>query len=190
MRIFYSGLLALVLVVTGCQPQESGQVSDSMPLKLRYQVSAEAMFTDIRVENGVLAYTFFTDKDNRCAQWFKSTPCWTTDDLETVTRDLEVVELEKLWGLVNSSGVLVLKGDTFGETNLRKRAYTETLTVNVDGAERVLRYRSTPEAEEKPGAFILLEGVLRDYANKLLSGKKWCRAVCSHPMASLSRNVL
>ena len=167
MRIFYSVLLALVLVITGCQPQENDQVSNNTSLTLRYQVSAEAMFTDIRVENGVLSYTFFVDKDNRCTQWFKSTPCWTTDDLETVARDLEAAELEKLLSLIERSGVMMLKGDTFGETSLRRRAYTETLTVNVNGVERVLRYRSTPDAEGKPEAFILLEGVLRDYANEL-----------------------
>lgn len=171
MRIFYSALLALVLVITACQPQESDQVSNNMPLTLRYQVSAEAMFTDIRVENGVLSYTFFTDKDSHCAQWFKSTPCWTTDDLETVEHALKSVELEKLADLVDSSGVMALEGDAFGETNLRRRAYTETLTVNWGGAERVLRYRSTPEAEGKPAAFTVLENTLRDYADALTSDK-------------------
>ncbi len=136
-------------------------------LMLRYQASAEAVFTDIRVEDQVLSYTFFRDKDNRCAQWFKSTPCWTTDDLKTVTRDLDATELEALAAMVDSSGILTLKGDDFGESDLRRRAYTETLTVNLNGAERVLRYRSTPEAEGKPKAFSSLEKVLRDYANKL-----------------------
>ncbi len=73
--------------------------------------------------------------------------------------------------MVDSSGILTLKGDDFGESDLRRRAYTETLTVNLGGAERVLRYRSTPEAEEKPEAFSLLEKVLRDYANTLFSEK-------------------
>lgn len=172
MKAIYTALLILVLAMAGCQPQESNPVPNNTPLTLRYQASAEAMFTDIRVEDGVLSYTFFTDTDNRCAQWFKSTPCWTTDDLETLERVLEPDELEKLQTLVDSSGVLTLKGDTFGETNLRSRAYTETLTVNLDGAERVLFYRSTPEAKRKPAAFTLVENTLRDYAKALISGQQ------------------
>ncbi len=72
MKTVYMTLLALVLGLTGCQPQESEQMLNKTSLMLRYQASAEAAFTDIRVENQVLSYTFFRDKSNRCAQWFKS----------------------------------------------------------------------------------------------------------------------
>lgn len=172
MKLFYTALLMLMIGLSGCEPQEHHAVTSNKALNLRYQASAEAMFTDIQVVEGVLSYTFFVDTDNRCAQWFKSTPCWTTDDLETVTRPLDSAELDKLSGVVEQSGVMSLTGDQFGETNLRRRAYTETLTVVLEDAERVLRYRSTPDAEEKPAAFAVLEKALRDHASALYALQK------------------
>lgn len=161
---FYLVLLVSVSGLTGCQPQETETMQNRPPLTLRYQTSAEVMYTDIRVENGRLMYTFFNDPDNRCAQWFKSTPCWTEDDLQTRERELTEPELAALYALVAQLQAEPLKGDSFGETNLRKRAYTETLTINYDQTQQQLRYRSSPQAEPKPALFAELESKLRGYA--------------------------
>ncbi len=168
--VIYSALLIVIIVtgLTGCDPQETESMPHRPPLALDYRTSAEAMYTAIRVENERLSYTFFNDSDHRCAQWFKSTPCWTENDLETRERMLTDSELAALYALVEHLRVEPLQGDTFGEKNLRKRAYTETLTIHYGQVQQQLRYRSSPQAEPKPGRFAALENRLRELAATLL----------------------
>ncbi|MEZ5537761.1 MAG: hypothetical protein R3F02_19335 [Thiolinea sp.] len=171
--IFFAVLLALIFGLAGCEPEENESMPNRPPLTLRYQTSAEAMYTDIRVENGRLSYTFFEDTDNRCAQWFKSTPCWSEADLQTRERQLTVEELDKLYALAEKMHRAPLNKEVYGETNLRKRAYTETLTVGYSkDVPQQLRYRSSPQAGPKPEVFAELENVLLEYAAEMKSAGK------------------
>ncbi|MEZ5478075.1 MAG: hypothetical protein R3E95_11515 [Thiolinea sp.] len=152
--------------LSACDPRET-----TMPTPdflLRYQTSAEASYTDIRIEHGQLTHTFFTDRNHRCAQWFQSSPCWNQNDLQTLSRPLTEAELQTLWTDIQSSGVLELE-EQYGESNPRSRAYTETLRVRTaaDEPEQVIRYRSTPSAAAKPAAFAQLETSLQALARTL-----------------------
>lgn len=137
-------------------------MKDQPKLSLRYQTSSETSYTDLDLQGNVLTYTYFIDEDNRCAQWFKSTPCWTEADLKTRTVTLGEHEIEALSALVRHSGYFDLTENEFGETNKRERAYTETLTVKHGDQERVIRYRSSLASAKKPGAFAQLEQALRE----------------------------
>ncbi|MGB0845864.1 MAG: hypothetical protein ACPGSM_04020 [Thiolinea sp.] len=131
-------------------------------LHLRYQTSSETSYTDLDLKGNVLTYTYFSDDENRCAQWFKNSPCWTEADLKSRTITLSDQEMAALLALVKASGCFELEGNSFGEPNLRTRSYTETLSVKLGDQERKLRYRSSLEAEAKPGAFAQLEQALRE----------------------------
>lgn len=136
---------------------------ESTKLKLNFHSSGESFYSDIQLDDGKLAVTYFTDSEQRCAQWYKSQPCWNPTDLETITTHLTPEQQQELTKLIQNSGLMQLEGDRFGAQNLRERAYSEKLTVQLGAVERHLVYRSRPDADPKPIAFAQVESALRQY---------------------------
>lgn len=152
-------------------PTTSATASPSQDLYLHYATNGESYYTDIRIEAGTLTYTYFSDDENRCAQWFKSEPCWSDADLKTITHPLDNQAETALRQLVTDSGILSLGAELLGAHNPKQRAYSEKLEVRLGNDEHQLVYRSRPDAPAKPEPFRQLEEALQQQAQQLLQNQ-------------------
>lgn len=161
---FVGGFTILSLILTACEhsPMEKD-------LTLHYFTSSESTYTDIKLEQGQLTYTYFEDTDQRCAQWFKSSPCWTTADLKTVTAPLDAETAAELHKLVTAQPLIAQAPAalTAAEPQPAERAYHEKLAIRLGSHEQQLSYRSRPDAPPKPEAFQHIEQLLQTAAEKL-----------------------
>ncbi|QTR50109.1 hypothetical protein [Candidatus Thiothrix anitrata] len=153
--ILYS---ALTLMTSGCEQQTSPN------LQLRYFTSGESFYTEIKLEQGILYHTRFEDTDNRCAQWIKSTPCWTEDDLKTVSMALDPADIGNLSAVIKDSGILGIQETSLGGAKQGQRHYAQRLEIQMDGEQKHLIYRSFPGSAAKPEAFQRIETALLEYA--------------------------
>ena len=120
---FYTLLIALTLLMAACDRQDKTMPQTNSPLYLHYSTSSESSYTDIKLHDNQLTYTYFVDDNNRCAQWFKSEPCWQDSDLKTLTLTIDQSIQEKLQHLLaDKGGLLALGKDSFGAKNPRDRA--------------------------------------------------------------------
>ncbi|PID49461.1 MAG: hypothetical protein CR991_06880 [Proteobacteria bacterium] len=158
---------SVLVLLTACDTQENRLKTPLPELYLHFSTNGESYYTDIKLENGQLTYTYFQDAENRCAQWFKSEPCWSQEDLTTLSTQLSSEEQAQLSELIQNSGILQLVDDHSGENRKGQRAYTEKLDVKLASEERHFRHHSSPNAAPKPEAFALLEKALRDTVRKL-----------------------
>jgi hypothetical protein len=136
-------------------------------LYLRFLATGESFYTEIRLANGILSYTYFEDDENRCAQWVKNTPCWQQSDLKTISMALPDEDLDNLYTLVKESGILKLQRDTFGGARQGQRHYAQKIEAGLDGKEKTITYQSFPGASKKPEAFARVETALLEYARDL-----------------------
>lgn len=156
----------VVLLLTACEhlPMEED-------LALHYATSSETSYTDIKIEQGQLAYTYFEDTDNRCAQWFKSTPCWTQADLKTVTAPLDVETETALRHWISEQkrpeAAPPIELQAAQAPSSLERAYSEKLTIRLGQHEQQLVYLSRPDAPPKPESFQQIEQLLHTAAEKL-----------------------
>ncbi|WP_298610149.1 hypothetical protein [uncultured Thiothrix sp.] len=157
----------VALLLTACErlPMEE-------EFALHYFTSTEGSYTDIKLEQGQLTYTYFEDTENRCAQWFKSTPCWTQADLKTVTAPLDAETEKALRNLVNEQKLLEAKAvpaalKTAQGQASPERAYSEKLDIRLGQNEQQLVYLSRPDAPPKPESFQQIEQVLQAAVQKL-----------------------
>ena len=155
-------LLALALL-GGCPPKKQGtgtKTAASDRFDVRFHTTAEASYTDIHFDGAYIVWTTFEDKDNRCAQWVASTPCWKSQDLTTRKSMLDKGEFVDLRRLIESLDFFSLR-DTYGGARAGRRYYSETLRVVHGGRDKTVAYHSFPEAQPKPAAFAKLEAHLR-----------------------------
>jgi hypothetical protein len=136
-------------------------------LSLRFLATGESFYTEISLAHGILSYTYFEDTTGRCAQWFKSSPCWQQSDLKTISMALTNEDLDNLHAVVKDSGILTLQRATFGDAKAGQRHYDQRLEVSLDGTTKKLVYQHFPGASKKPEAFARLETALLAYANDL-----------------------
>ena len=155
----------VVLLLTACErlPMEEALV-------LHYFTSTEGSYTDIKLEQGQLVYTYFEDTENRCAQWFKSTPRWTPTDLKTVSAPLDAETETNLRKLVSEQKLMETAATTLkvaqGQASA-DRAYSEKLTIRLGENEQQLVYLSRPNAPPKPEFFQQIEQLLQTAAEKI-----------------------
>lgn len=158
------GFTIVSLMLTACE-----RLPMKEDLALHYFSSSESTYTDIKLEQGQLTYTYFEDTDNRCAQWFKSTPCWTSTDLKTITAPLDAdteTELRKLiteQASMNQARIAL----SSAEPPPNERFYSEKLDIRLGTQEQQLNYRSRPDAPPKPESFQQIEQLLQTAAEKL-----------------------
>lgn len=155
----------VVLLLTACErlPMEEN-------LALHYFTSTEGSYTDIKLEQGQLSYTYFEDTENRCAQWFKSTPCWTPADLKTVSAPLNAETETTLRKLVSEQKLMETAVTTLKTAQGQAspdRAYSEKLTIRLGQNEQQLVYLSRPNAAPKPESFQQIEQLLQTAAEKI-----------------------
>ncbi len=136
-------------------------------LYLRFLATGETFYTEIKLEHGILNYTYFEDTQNRCAQWLKNTPCWHSDDLKTISAALTTEELNNLYTVAKESGILKIKADTVGGAQKGQRYYAQRLEVRLNNKIKQLTYQSFPQATPKPEAFAQIETALLAYARDL-----------------------
>ena len=176
MKALYIALSMSLLALSACDhkqpkvdteqsnnPKEVESTPSPQPakLKLHFHTSGESFYNDIQLDDGRLFITYFTDAEQRCAQWYKSQPCWTPADLETISMNLSSEQEQNLTKIIETSGLMQLEGERFGSKSLRERAYNEKLNVQWGNIERQFIYRSRPDAEPKPDALIQVENALR-----------------------------
>lgn len=160
---YYLGLTIVSLIITACE-----RLPMNEELALHYFTSSESSYTDIKLERGQLTYTYFEDTDNRCAQWFKSTPCWTLADLKTVTAPLDAETETALRQLVSEQKQLELATtEPVAAQPSTERVYSEKLDIRLGTAAQQLVYRSRPDAPPKPESFQKIERLLQTAADKL-----------------------
>ncbi|TXH74850.1 MAG: hypothetical protein E6Q85_04825 [Thiothrix sp.] len=155
----------VVLLLTACErlPMEED-------LALHYFTSTEGSYTDIKLEQGQLSYTYFEDTDNRCAQWFKSTPCWTQADLKTVSAPVDAATETALRKLISEQKMMDTTANslkTAQDQTSPDRAYSEKLAIRLGQKEQQLVYLSRPDAPPKPEFFQQIEQLLQTSAEKI-----------------------
>jgi hypothetical protein len=148
-------------------PTFAQQALPGSGLYLHFLATGESFYTEIKLVDGILSYTYFEDTEGRCEKWVKSSPCWQKDDLKTISMALPNEDLDNLYAVVKESGILALKRDTFGGAKAGQRHYAQRLEVGIDGTEKKLVYQSFPGASKKPEAFARLETALVEYARDL-----------------------
>ena len=136
-------------------------------LSLHYFTNSESTYTDIKVEQGQLTYTYFEDTENRCAQWFKSTPCWTKDDLKTITTALDANTEAALRKIISEQhGLQQVATSLVSNNTSMQRAYSQKLDIRLGSFEQHLDYHSRPDAPPKPAAFEQIEQILQNSADQ------------------------
>ena len=148
-------------------PAFTQQTQADNDLFLRFLATGESFYTEIRLEHGILTYTYFEDLENRCQQWVKSTPCWREADLKRISAALTTEELDNLYTLARESGILKLAKDHVGGAKQGQRYYAQHLEVRVNGKAKHIIYEHFPGAAQKPEAFAQLETALVEYARDL-----------------------
>lgn len=143
------------------------QTATDSQLFLRFLATGESFYTEIKLENGVLSYTYFEDTTKRCGQWVQSRPCWTEDDLKTVSVKLSEKEIDKLYAAIGDSGILDIDETKLGGAQKGQRFYAQHLEIHAGSIEKHLIYQSFPGASKKPEAFQRLEDILHKYAHDL-----------------------
>lgn len=154
----------VALLLTACE-----RLPMDEDLALHYFTSTEGSYTDIKLEQGQLTYTYFEDTENRCAQWFKSTPCWTQADLKTVSAPLDAETETALRNLLNKQKLIdqAPAALTAAESSPTERSYSEKLDLRLGIHKQQLIYRSRPDAPPKPESFQQIEQLLQTAAEKL-----------------------
>ncbi|MFZ1389310.1 MAG: hypothetical protein WBP46_17145 [Thiolinea sp.] len=157
-------LTLVALALTACE-----RLPMDEELALHYFTSTESSYTDIKLEQGQLTYTYFEDTENRCAQWFKSTPCWTHEDLKTVTASVDAATETELRKLVTEQQLMdkAPVALTAAEPQPAERSYNEKLDIRLGTNEQQLTYHSRPDAPPKPEAFQQIEQLLQTTAEKI-----------------------
>ncbi|MFI0400241.1 MAG: hypothetical protein ACH34X_14215 [Thiolinea sp.] len=157
-------LTLVALSLTACE-----RLPMNEELALHYFTSTESSYTDIKLEQGQLTYTYFEDTENRCAQWFKSTPCWTQADLKTVTAPVDAATETELRKLVTEQQLMDKAPATLtaAEPQPAERSYNEKLDIRLGTNEQQLTYHSRPDAPPKPEVFQQIEQILQTTAEKI-----------------------
>lgn len=148
-------------------PPFAQQAAQGNAFRLRFLATGESFYTEIKLENGILSYTYFEDTDNRCAQWIQSAPCWRDSDLKTISMALKDEDLDNLYSVAKDSGVLKLSREAYGGARQGQRYYAQRLEVGLDGKRKTVVYQHFPGAAQKPEAFARLETALVEYARDL-----------------------
>ncbi len=136
-------------------------------LYLRFLATGESFYTEIKVEQGILTYTYFEDTSGRCQQWIKSTPCWQVQDLKTISAALPNKDLDNLYTLAKQNGILKLTKETLGGAQQGQRFYAQHLEIRIDKQQKHFIYQHFPGAAKKPEAFAQIETALVEYARDL-----------------------
>lgn len=163
-------LSSLLILLVGCEPQDSPHkaASQTSPeeqhLYLRYFTSGESFYNEIRLEQDTLYHTQFEDTENRCAQWVKSTPCWTEEDLKTTSMVLSGEDIDNLYAVIDESGILDIQETHLGGAQKGQRHYAQHLEIHVAETEKHFIYQSFPGSLPKPEAFQRMETMLLEYA--------------------------
>lgn len=154
----------VALCLTACE-----RLSMDEDLALHYFTSSESSYTDIKLEQGQLTYTYFEDTESRCAQWIKNTPCWTSTDLKTVTAPLDAATETELRKLVTEQKRMEQTpvAALTTEPQAVERSYNEKLAIRLGTNEQQLIYRSRPEAPPKSKSFQQIEQLLQNAAEKI-----------------------
>jgi len=164
---FFAFIVSLSLLFASCERQETDMSTSEPALYVHFASNGESYYTDISIENGQLRYTYFHDENNRCAQWFRSEPCWSQAGLKTVQTQLSQQQQQQLTEIIKQSGILQSPHDASGDTRAGQRVYTEKLAIRLARQTRQLRYHSSPSAPPKPEAFARIENTLRQYAQQI-----------------------
>lgn len=143
------------------------QTTSDSTFYLRFLATGEAFYTEIKLENGILSYTYFVDENKRCEKWVQSAPCWKESDLKTISMALPDEDLDNLYTIAKESGIFKIKADKVGGAKEGQRYYAQKLEVRIDGKEKKLTYQSFPGSRKKPEAFNRLETALVEYARDL-----------------------
>ncbi|MFM2320294.1 MAG: hypothetical protein RLZZ215_2915 [Pseudomonadota bacterium] len=157
----------VTLLLTACE-----RLPMDEDFTLHYFTSTEGSYTDIKLEQGQLTYTYFEDTENRCAQWFKNTPCWTVADLKTVTAPLDAETETALRNLVSTQNLMTTTPTALKMEQAQakpERAYSEKLAIRLGQHEQQFVYLSRPDAPPKPESFQQIEQILQVAAEKLKS---------------------
>lgn len=155
----------VALLLTACE-----RLSMEEDLTLHYFTSTEGSYTDIKLEQGQLTYTYFEDTENRCAQWFKSMPCWTQADLKTISAPLDAETETALRNVLNEKKLMEATPTALQTTQGQaspERAYSEKLDIRLGQNEQQLVYLSRPDAPPKSESFQQIEQLLQTAAQKL-----------------------
>lgn len=136
-------------------------------LYLRFLATGETFYTEIKLVNGILSYTYFVDEKKRCEKWMQSAPCWKDSDLKTISMALPDEDLDNLYTVAKESGIFSIKASKVGGAKQGQRYYAQKLEVRIDGKDKQLTYQSFPGSRKKPEAFNRLETALVEYARNL-----------------------
>lgn len=148
-------------------PRFTQQTLPDDGLYLRFLATGEIFYTEIKVEHGILSYTYFEDTQGRCQQWIKSTPCWQPHDLKTISTALPSKDLDNLYTLAKQNGILKLTKETLGGAQQGQRFYAQHLEIRIDKQQKHFIYQHFPGAAKKPEAFAQIETALVEYARDL-----------------------
>ncbi|MEZ5452785.1 MAG: hypothetical protein R3E93_08220 [Thiothrix sp.] len=148
-------------------PAFTQQVQSGSLFRLRFLASGESFYTEIKLENNILSYTYFEDTAGRCEKWVQNTPCWRKEDLKTISMALRDEDLDNLYSLAKESGILKLTRATYGSAKQGQRYYTQRMEISLDGKQKSITYQSFPGSSKKPEAFSQLETALVEYARDL-----------------------
>lgn len=148
-------------------PSFAQQTPADSDLHLRFLATGESFYTEIKLENGILSYTYFEDTQGRCDTWVQSSPCWQESDLKTISMALRNEDLDNLYTLVKESGILKLPQEKYGGAKQGQRYYAQKMEVGIEGKNKTVIYQSFPGSGKKPEAFARLETALVEYARDL-----------------------
>ena len=158
-------IFLLLLILISCYHTKDNVMEDNKGLYIRYRYTAEVVYQDVVVEDGKLKYTYFEDREGKCAHWIQQSPCWTMSDLGTVEAELSGEEIQKLVDLLDEVKVFEMDS-TYGGAGEGQRFYPYTLEVKEGEKEKRIVYQSFPGEGEMPEGFekILseLKGLLKE----------------------------
>jgi hypothetical protein len=126
--------------------------SPAPALRVRYHFTAEATYEEIVIAGEKLEFTYFEDREGKCARWLQQSPCWTLTDLTTKEATLSESEVQDLRNLIRGSKFMDLES-YYGGAPAHRRYYAYRLRVELAGTAKEVTYQSFPDAPHPPEAF-------------------------------------
>ncbi len=158
-------LTVSLLLLASCLPQFGRPQTTPSSLTIEYLFTAETTYEKIQVSQTRLVYTYFEDRNNKCAEWIAQSPCWADEDLKTQEADLTEEEVGDLIDLIRQTNFMQLK-DIYGGAAEGQRYYAYTLMVQLGGKQKEVLYQSFPENEPRPEGFQRLSDRLHELVHQ------------------------
>jgi hypothetical protein len=143
-------LLIISVFCVDCVQQSAQQLPNQVPkLSIRYHYSTEGSFYDVQIVGSKITFihTDYEKLKEKCAQWIRQFPCWTSEDLITEEAQLTNREITDLKNLIEETKIMQLE-NYYGPLQ-RERCYPYTLKID----EKEIIYCSRPDGPPQPEAF-------------------------------------